>query len=418
MNIDDYIASGESRVLEFKENSSAKAKIVATAIAFANTAGGRIIIGVQDKTHQAIGVPHPHDVAESLASMMHDVIEPRIIPNIEVVAYQNTNLIVIEVYPSSYRPHYEKNKGKADSTYIRIGETTRRADADLIRVIERTAIVNSYDEELCIGATIDNIDLSYAKGMFLPDRHLTLSDLATLGACKKDLDHFVPTIGGILLFSPQRLDFFPDAWIHLGIFEGIDRSSKVSNYRIKSMLPDLINDCMIVFRDMLGVGIEVKDIRHEETWPIPRLALREAIINAVVHTDYSLRGSPIKVGIFPDRVEIENSALIQWGLTLDDLKNGVSKLRNPVIGRFFNNLGVIEQWGSGIRRMITLCHEAGLPEPKFEEIGARIRVTFYRKDKRVVGKMLGEESKGMGGVSSRISNSFSFVKGVFGSLLI
>ena len=97
------------------------------------------------------------------------------------------------------------------------------------------------------------------------------------------------------------------------------------------------------------------------------------------HTDYSLRGAPIRVSIFTDRIEIENSALLQWGLTINDIKSGVSKLRNKVIGRVFYELGIIEQWGSGIMRMISVCLKYGLPEPIFEEIGARIRITFFKQ---------------------------------------
>lgn len=102
------------------------------------------------------------------------------------------------------------------------------------------------------------------------------------------------------------------------------------------------------------------------------------MINAIVHSDYSLRGAPIRVAIFDDRIEIENSALLPWGLTFEDLKSGVSKLRNPVIARVFNEIGLIEQWGSGIKRMTNACLEAGLEEPSFEEIGPRIRVTFCK----------------------------------------
>ncbi len=80
-----------------------------------------------------------------------------------------------------------------------------------------------------------------------------------------------------------------------------------------------------------------------------------------------------------DRIEIENSALLLGGLSIDDIKSGVSKLRNPVLGRVFFELGIIEQWGSGITRMSQACKEAGLGEPIIEEIGARIRVTFYKK---------------------------------------
>lgn len=118
MMIEDYIVQGESKTLEFKENFHAKAKILATTIAFSNTSGGRIIIGIQDKTKHVIGVDNPHKIGEAIANMLHDTVEPRIIPNIEIIPFRNTHLVVIEVYPSSMRPHFERGKGKDLSTYI------------------------------------------------------------------------------------------------------------------------------------------------------------------------------------------------------------------------------------------------------------------------------------------------------------
>jgi ATP-dependent DNA helicase RecG len=104
--------------------------------------------------------------------------------------------------------------------------------------------------------------------------------------------------------------------------------------------------------------------------------VREALINAVVHTDYSQRGAPIRLSIFDDRLEIENPGLLPFGLTVEDLPHGVSRLRNRVIGRVFQALGLIEQWGSGIQRMTAVCRDAGLPPPIFEEIATRFRVTI------------------------------------------
>jgi len=76
-------------------------------------------------------------------------------------------------------------------------------------------------------------------------------------------------------------------------------------------------------------------------------ALREAVVNAVVHADYSQSGSPIRVAVFDDRIEIENPGLLPFGLTIEEIQRGASKLRNRVIGRVFHELGLIEQWGSG-----------------------------------------------------------------------
>ena len=109
---------------------------------------------------------------------------------------------------------------------------------------------------------------------------------------------------------------------------------------------------------------------------MPPLAVREAIINAVTHADYSQRGAPIRINVFDDRLEIENPGLLPFGLTIEDLPRGVSKLRNRVIGRVFHELRLIEHWGSGAQRMIASCQQAGGPVPIWEELGTRLRVTM------------------------------------------
>ncbi len=124
-------------------------------------------------------------------------------------------------------------------------------------------------------------------------------------------------------------------------------------------------------------SIDIKHIKHQVRWSVPLIAIREALINAVVHADYSQQGAPIRIAIFDDRIEIENPGLLRFGLTTEDIKRGISKLRNRTIGKMFNKLGLIEQWGSGIQRILSSCSEAGFPEPKFEEIGTHFRVTLF-----------------------------------------
>jgi predicted HTH transcriptional regulator len=123
-------------------------------------------------------------------------------------------------------------------------------------------------------------------------------------------------------------------------------------------------------------GAEIGKLRRRERWSLPPVAVREAVINAVAHTDYAQRGAPIRVSIFDDRLEVENPGLLPFGLTVEDLPRGVSKLRNRVIGRVFHELGFVEQWGSGVQRMAAACREMGLAPPRFEEIAARFRVTI------------------------------------------
>lgn len=118
-------------------------------------------------------------------------------------------------------------------------------------------------------------------------------------------------------------------------------------------------------------------MRRKERWSLPPAAVREAVVNAVAHADYSQRGAPIRVAIFDDRLEVESPGLLPFGLTVDDLVRGVSKLRNRVVGRVFHELGLIEQWGSGIQCMAAACRDSGLAPPMLEEIGTRFRVTLH-----------------------------------------
>src|SRR3546814_14444784 len=101
-------------------------------------------------------------------------------------------------------------------------------------------------------------------------------------------------------------------------------------------------------------------MRREDVWSIPLTILREAIVNALVHSDYSQRGTPIRIAFFDDRIDIESPGMLLPGMTVEDMKSGVSRIRNPVIARVFRELHLIEQWGSGVRRIFAEAAEQGL----------------------------------------------------------
>lgn len=186
----------------------------------------------------------------------------------------------------------------------------------------------------------------------------------------------VPTVGGVLLYGVDRSRHFPDAWIQAGRFAGSDRSRILDRIEIRMPLPQAVEEAMsFVDRHTLH-GAEISSVRRRETPSLPPVAVREAVVNAVVHADYAQLGAPIRVAFLDDRLEVVSPGLLPFGLTVEDLPLGVSNLRNRVIGRVFHELGLIEQWGSAVQRMTTACRDAGLPPPSFEEIGTRFRVTL------------------------------------------
>lgn len=386
MNFTELLTRSEGKTLEFKRELSSPAGVLRTVVAFANTAGGTLLIGVEDGTRNVRGVADPLALEARLASVLSDGIVPHLVPDIAVLPWRSTNVVAVQVYPSPSRPHHVKAVGSPAGVYVRVGSTNRRADDELVAELRRASLGQAFDEQAMPGIDSEALDFQVASECFAPVRKLRRSDLETLRLLVPHQARLVPSIGGILLFGRDRGQPFPDAWIQAGRFAGTDRATIVDSAALKGPLPKIVEDG-ITFVHKHGLhGFDIAGLRRTDTWSLPPVALREAIVNAVVHADYAQRGAPLRISIFDDRVEIESPGLLLPGLTVEDLRRGVSKLRNRVIGRVFQELGLIEQWGSGIQRMSAACRDAGLPAPLLEEIGTRFRVTLYSARGQTTGR--------------------------------
>ena len=378
MNLTELLARHEGKDQEFKQDLSSPDSVLRSIIAFANTSGGTVLIGVEDKTRRVRGLKDVLLEEERLTNLVSNQIEPRLVPEIEILSWRRTNVLVVHVYPSPSRPHYLKKLGLSEGVFVRVGSTNRRADSGLLEEMRRYARQESFDEQPLPELSSEAIDFRAASELFAPYRRLHRSDLRALRLLTKHQRRDVPTIGGLLLFGREadRQELFPDAWIKAGRFGGTDRRRILDSVEIRSAPVQAIEEVIAFVRKYLAREAVIGAVRRTEKWTLPAVALREAIINAVVHADYSQRGGPLRVALYDDRLEIENPGLLPFGLTVEDLWQGISRLRNHVIGRVFQELGLIEQWGSGIQRMAGACREAGLPPPKLEEIGLRFRVTL------------------------------------------
>ena len=366
----------EGKDLEFKRDLSSPARALRTVVAFANTTGGTILIGVEDRTAHVRGVEHPLDVEERAASLISDSVRPRLLPDLQILTFRNLQVLAVHVHPSPARPHFIAREGLQAGTYVRVGSTNRLADGSLIAEMQRFAAGDSFDEQPLPALDSEAIDFRAASEFFAAARKLTRHNLETLRLVTRHQGRLVPTTGGVLLFGVDRLVHFPDAWIQAGRFAGTDRAAILDHAELKTPLIRAIEDAVAFVGKHALHGVSIGPVRREEQWNLPPAAVREAIVNAVAHADYSQRGAPIRVAIFDDRLEVENPGLLPFGLTLDDLPLGISKLRNRTIGRVFHELGLVEQWGSGIQRMIASCRDAGLAPPLWEEVGLRLRVTI------------------------------------------
>jgi predicted HTH transcriptional regulator len=288
--------------------------------------------------------------------------------------------------------------------YVRVGSTNRRADRELTEELRRFARSEIFDEQPLPGLDSEALDFRAASESFAGVRKLTRRDLETLRLVTEHQGRKVPTVGGMLLFGRDRAEHFPDAWIQAGRFGGRDKSRIVDRSEIRSHPVRAIEEAVVFVAKHALHGAEIGTVRRRESWNLPPAAVREAVINAVAHADYAQRGAPIRVSIFDDRLEVENPGLLPFGLTIEDLPRGVSKLRNRVIGRVFHALGLVERWGSGVQRMTGACREMGLAPPRFEEIAVRFRVTLSTE--RVGRPALDETDQAIVGRRKRCQEPF------------
>jgi len=364
----------EGKTLEFKRDLSSPRPFLKTLVAFANSAGGKLVIGVTDD-RGVVGVEFPLDEEERLANFIAEGISPRLVPNIEMVTVEGRTLLVVEVFLSGSRPHFVKSEGMERGVYVRLGSTNRQADPQLIAELQRGVSGVSFDALPMPDLTQDALDLGAINKDFEGRRKVDVQMLQSLRILVKDQERLVPSQGGILLYGLERRQYFDDAWIQCGRFIGNDKSDIFDHIDIHNPLPKAVDEIMLFLKKHAMRGSDFSDIRRKDIWSIPVKMLREVVINALVHADYSRRGTPTRVGFFDDRIEIESPGLLLPGLTIEDIKQGVSQIRNPVIARVFRELDLIEQWGSGIPGIFHQAATDNLPEPSIEEIAGRIRFT-------------------------------------------
>ncbi|MBN1192812.1 MAG: putative DNA binding domain-containing protein [Coriobacteriia bacterium] len=377
MDIRSLKSAPEGKTVEFKRDASSAGPILRTVCAFANTAGGTLLFGIEDRTGAVVGVPEPLDLEERLASIIADGILPRVLPDIEVVPWRSTHVVAVRVHLGPSRPYHVASLGPEDGTFVRLGSTNRKADAQLVAEMARSAQGVGFDELPVAELGVDAIDIGTVRSAFGGVRDIRRADLKTLRLTATAQGREVPTTGGLLLFGTERLERFPDAWVQAGRFKGATKGSIIDSAEITVPPVEAVDQALAFVVRNTSLTYDVGRPRRLEIPEYPPVAVGEAIINAIVHADYSQTGAPIRISIFDDRLEVESPGMLVPGLTIADVLGGVSKLRNRVIGRVFRELGLIEQWGSGVARMREACSAAGVAEPLLEEVGTRFRVTLY-----------------------------------------
>ncbi|MFH1323114.1 MAG: helix-turn-helix domain-containing protein [Methanobacteriota archaeon] len=389
MSILDLISLPESKTLEFKEKMPESLAIAKTACAFANGGGGTILIGVADKKKTITGINEQeiHILEEKIANIVYTMVEPTAAFYISIHNIEGKLILKIDVFPGSLKPYHLKNKGEIEGTYIRVGSTNRMADLETIEELGRQRMNISFDETSIIDATIDDIDLNnieiYLKKRKevrdIPEVKPDGEFLKKIKAARQQNGSIHPTVAGILLFSSEPEKYIQGAVIKCARFKGNEMDEFIDQRIITGSLFSQIEETIAFFKKNVKRSAKIEGVYRKEEYEYPEKAIREAVVNAVCHRDYSRKGADIKFAIFDDRIEITSPGGLLPQISLSDLGTGVSELRNKIIGRIFNEAGLIEGWGTGIRRIRNEIEEMRLMPPEFKDINSFFKTIIYNE---------------------------------------
>ncbi|OEU52868.1 MAG: hypothetical protein BA861_03350 [Desulfobacterales bacterium S3730MH5] len=375
----------ESRRLEFKEKFPKGTQVARTAIAFANGAGGRIVLGVRDDPRQVVGIPDDElfPLEERISNHIFCQCAPTIIPEIYIQAVEGKNLLVAEIFPGSHKPYYLKAKGKHKGTYVRIGSTVKQASQEMLEELERQRRKVSFDGLPVYDLFVGDVNLKNFKADYqrLTERIMKDDHLKNLGLLVSERKHIYPTHAAVLLSdSLARKRLFPYAKIECARFKGTDTRVFLDQTTIEGPIYAAVEPCLAFVKKNIALSSKIGEVYREDRWEYPLEAIREAISNAIIHRDYSIVGSDIKVAIFDDMLEITSPGPLPDTMLIEKLGTGRSEIRNRVLAPIFKDLKLIEAWGTGIQKMRNEVRDYPEIELVLQETGHAFQVLFRKNE--------------------------------------
>ncbi len=378
LDIETLLTFPESRTLEFKANLSSLKPILKTLIAFANTAGGILIIGIGDDK-KLLGVEDILASEEKLANSISDSISPALMPEIEITSVQGLSLLVVRV-PHWRGPFYLNSEGNEKGIYVRLGSTNRAATGELLEELKRSIMKVSFDQLPCPEVDASGLDYQRISKAFskVGKNNVDSSVLERLHILVPYNNRLVCSNGGLILFGQDkyRKQYFPNTEIRCARFQGEKKVDFIDQYDFQGTILEAIGNISKFIQRNTRLAASIENIKRENIPEYAPVIIREILANALVHADYSILGMNTKIAIFSDRLEIESPGMLPFGFTLGDFFSGVSHVRNKVIARVFRELNIIEEWGTGYRRIRKVCSEDNYPTPSWNEMGASVRVSL------------------------------------------
>jgi ATP-dependent DNA helicase RecG len=366
--------------------------------AFANRAGGGILLfGLdEDAGFKVVGVGNPRKLQEDLSGLAAQM-EPPLRPSFSVEEIEGETLVAVEVPEVAYdqKPCYHRPHHLQEGSFIRVGNSTRRMSDYEIYSFISSRTQPKFDAEPILEATLEDLDRGKLEEYLAQQRKarpnapywsLPFEQILKQLRIVIETDGILrPTLAGLLMFGsyPQRFEqqmvvVFLQFYGTTTTEEAPSGERFLDNRKFEGTVKEIIDNATDYVMAGMRKGSLIRGVTRQDIPEYPEVALREAIVNAVAHRDYShfVRGSHIQVRMFADRLEVQNPGGLYGGDTIDELKEGQST-RNLLLVQLMEDVHLVENRGSGIDAMLDAMRKANLQPPRFEDKRTSFLVVLY-----------------------------------------
>jgi len=358
------IREGEGLTVEFKERYTPR--IDEDIVAFANARGGTLLLGVRDDGTVA-GERLTNDLKAKINSLARNC-KPAITTELSQIG----EVVAVSVMEGTEKP-YSCSSGY----YRRLDGNTQKMSHEELRIMFAENEPLPFEEKAVKGFTFDDVSKAKIRA-FIDEAGIRIGSTPVPDFLRslRVADEARVKNAGILFFAKNVYDHLHQAQMTLLAFKGTERLHIYDRRDVRDDLLTQLNEAVAFLRKHLNIRSEIRGLNREDIYEIPLEVLREALVNALMHRDYSITGTQISVEVYDDRVEIVNPGGLLKGLSVRDLGT-VSIRRNELIADLFFRLHKVERIGMGIRKMKEAMVAAGLREPTFAS-DVFFRATFQR----------------------------------------
>ena len=378
--IEDLLSRKESTTLEFKR-SATKEVVAEILCSFLNRDGGQLIVGVEEG-RSIVGFKDAVKKSKQIQTYVVSSIIPEPAVSVDIQKVEGVNVVVFTVWKGINQPYIYKGR-----VYLRVANETRQSTSQELAAIIRRSSSSSerWETKSAIEVEIEDIDLTEVRNCIsdvnntgresnIPDDPLQFLSKYNL---YKNGDF---TNAAVILFGLKPVMFFPQVRVRLSVFQTDKTGDKIL---YDKLFEDNLFKSLRQITDFFDLAFGVSSSFDKSGWKrldkleFPRLAIREALLNAFIHRDYSSFSSSIAINIYPDRLEINSYGSLPNGITVESLsEDHLSIPVNPTIAHIFFLRNWIEKIGIGTVKMIANCKELGFKAPEWKVNDNSVSVIF------------------------------------------